>query len=149
MAISPKILLLVIAAFLLDISPILAAPVIQGPVGAHVINVYDGDTFTVEAYPWPGLGAKANVRLNGVDTPEIRGKCNAENQKAIEAREFVKGLILGELVFLENVKYGKYGGRVIADVKLNGGDTLATKIIHQGLGREYHGGAREGWCPTE
>lgn len=39
---------MVIAAFLLDISPILAAPVIQGPVAAHVINVYDGDTFTVE-----------------------------------------------------------------------------------------------------
>jgi len=61
----------------------------------------------------------------------------------------VKDLILDKMVFLQNVKYGKYAGRVVADVKLNSGDNLAAKIISQGLGREYHGGAREGWCPTE
>ncbi len=55
--------------------------------------------------------------------------------------EFVKGLILGETVTLENVKYGKYAGRVVADVRLEDGENLATKIINQGLGREYHGGA--------
>ncbi len=125
------------------------APTITGPVSAKVIKVYDGDTFTVEAYPWPGLEAKASVRVNGVDTPEIRGKCDAEKQKAIEAREFVKGLILGEVVFLEHVKYGKYAGRVVADVKLEGGGSLAEKIIRQGLGREYHGGRREKWCADE
>ncbi len=126
-----------------------AEPIITGPVAAKVIKVYDGDTFTVEAYPWPGLEAKASVRVNGVDTPEIRCKCEAEKQKAIEAREFVKWLILGEVVFLQNVKHGKYAGRVVADVKLEGGGNLADKIIDQGLGREYHGGARKGWCPVE
>ena len=55
-----------------------ADPPIIGPVSAKVIKVYDGDTFTVEAYPWPGLEAKASVRIDGVDTPEIRGKCEAE-----------------------------------------------------------------------
>ncbi len=62
-----------------------AEPIITGPVAAKVIKVYDGDTFTVEAYPLPGLEAKASVRVDGVDTPEIRGKCEAEKQKAIEA----------------------------------------------------------------
>jgi len=65
-----------------------ADPAITGPVSAKVIKVYDGDTFTVEAYPWPGLEAKASVRVDGVDTPEIRGKCEAEKKKAIEAREW-------------------------------------------------------------
>jgi len=68
-------------------------------VAAKVIKVYDGDTLTVEAYLWPGLEAKASVRLNGVDTPEIRGQCETEKQKAIQARDFVKGLILGKTVF--------------------------------------------------
>jgi endonuclease YncB( thermonuclease family) len=126
-----------------------ADPAIPGPVAAKVIKVYDGDTFTVEAYPWPGLEAKASVRIDGVDTPEIRGKCEAEKQKAVEAREFVKGLVLGEVVLLENVKHGKYAGRVVADVKLNNGEKLADKIIAQGLGREYHGGPRGKWCPVE
>lgn len=71
------------------------------------------------------------------------------SQKTFEAREFVKGLILGETVTLENVKHGKYAGRVVAEVFMDGGVSLADKIISQGLGREYHGGAREGWCSTE
>jgi len=137
------------AWFLLAPTAAGTAPVITGPVAAKVVKVYDGDTFTVEAYPWPGLEAKASVRVNGVDTPEIRGKCEAEKLKAIEAREFVKWLVLGETVFLQNIKYGKYAGRVVADVKLKGGSSLADKIINQGLGREYHGGAREGWCRVE
>ncbi len=137
------------ACFILPTGTAWADPAITGPVSAKVIKVYDGDTFTVEAYPWPGLEAKASVRLNGVDTPEIRGKCEVEKQKAIEAREFVKGLILGEVVQLENIKYGKYAGRVVADVIVDGGESLADKIIAQGLGREYHGGTRKGWCPVE
>ena len=142
--------LLLIMSFLL-FAPATAgtAPAITGPMAAKVVKVYDGDTFTVEAYPWPGLEAKASVRVNGVDTPEIRGKCEAEKQQAIEAREFVKGLVLGEVVYLENVKHGRYASRVVADVKLGNGDNLAEKIISQGLGREYHGGARVGWCPIE
>ena len=150
MAIPNKIpLLLIISFFLLAPATAWTDPAITGPVAAKVIRVYDGDTFTVEAYPWPGITAKASVRVNGVDTPEIRGKCESEKRKAIAAREFVKWLVLGEVVFLQNVKYGKYAGRVVADVKLKGGDSLADKIISQGLGREYHGGAREGWCAVE
>ncbi len=122
-------LLLVIACLLFAPTGSLADPAIIGPVSAKVIRVYDGDTFTVEAYPWPGLEAKASVRVNGVDTPEIRGKCESEKQKAIEARDFVKGLILGETIFLGNVKHGKYAGRVFADVKLEGGGSLAEQII--------------------
>ena len=149
MAIPNKFPLLLIIPFII-FAPVLAwtDPAITGPVAAKVVKVYDGDTFTVEAHPWPGITAKASVRVNGVDTPEIRGKCEEEKQKAIAAREFVKWLILGEVVFLQNVKYGKYAGRVVADVKLEGGANLADKIIGQGLGREYHGGAREGWCAT-
>ena len=145
-----KISPLILSACLL-LAPATAGsdPTITGPVAAKVVKVYDGDTFTVEAYPWPGLEAKASVRINGVDTPEIRGKCEAEKQKAIKARDFVKWLVLGEVVYLENVKHGKYAGRVVADVKLEGGGNLADKIIDQGLGREYHGGTREGWCHVE
>ena len=73
MAIPIKIPLLLIIAFLL-LAPAGGGtdPAITGPVAAKVIKVYDGDTFTVEAYPWPGITTKASVRVNGVDTPEIR-----------------------------------------------------------------------------
>ena len=71
----------------------LAADTIPGPINARVVSVYDGDTLTVDAEPWPGLTARTKVRVAGVDTPEIRGKCQAEKDLAIQARDFVRSLV--------------------------------------------------------
>ena len=81
-------LMLIISCLLLAPAIAGTAPTITGPVAAKVIKVYDGDTITVEAYPWPGITANASVRVDGVDTPEIRGKCESEKRKAVEAREW-------------------------------------------------------------
>ncbi len=122
-----------------------AAEIIPGPINARVVSVYDGDTLTVDAEPWPGLTARTKVRLAGVDTPEIRGKCQAEKDLAIRARDFVRATV-GARVQLTDVRPGKYAGRVIADVWVNG-RKLSDILIAEGLGRPYHGGRREGWCP--
>ena len=65
----------------------LAADAIPGPIVATVVKVYDGDTLTVNAYPWPGMTVRTAVRVNGVDTPEIRGLCDAETELAKRARD--------------------------------------------------------------
>jgi len=93
-----KISFLLVGGFLLIPSLTWAIPIIPGPISAKVTKVYDGDTLTVKAYPWLGLTADIGVRLNGVDTPEIRGKCEEEKLKAIEAREFVKNIVLGKIL---------------------------------------------------
>ncbi len=69
------------------------ADLIPGPVNARVVSVYDGDTLTVDAEPWPGLTARTKVRVAGVDTPEIRGKCQTEKDLAIRARDFVRATV--------------------------------------------------------
>ena len=56
---------------------------------------------------------------------------------------------VGDHVQLTNVTLGKYGGRIIADVLLADGRSLAALLIAEGLGREYDGGRREGWCDGE
>ncbi len=61
-------------AFLILRFPALAGETIPGPVTGAVISVYDGDTLTVDASPWPGLTVRTSVRIDGVDTPEIRGE---------------------------------------------------------------------------
>ncbi len=70
-----------------------AAEIIPGPINARVVSVYDGDTMTVDAEPWPGLVARTKVRVAGVDTPEIRGMCQAEKELAIRARDFVRSTV--------------------------------------------------------
>ncbi len=118
---------------------------IPGPVSARVVSVYDGDTLTVDAEPWPGLTARTKVRVAGVDTPEIRGKCQTEKDMAIQARDFVRATV-GATVRLTNIRLGKYAGRVIADVWVRG-QKLSELLITENLGRPYRGGRREGWCP--
>ena len=113
-------------------------------VPAAVLSVYDGDTITVEARIWPGLTWTGSVRVRGVDTPEIRGKCAAEKAAAIAARDFVRNAV-GDAVTLAGVAHGKYAGRVVADVVLSDGRNLATVLIEAGYA-PYEGGQRRGWC---
>lgn len=114
-------------------------------VPARVVSVYDGDTVRVEASMWPGLTWRGSVRVDGVDTPELRGKCEVEKVKAKAARDFVRARI-GKRVLLVNVRKGKYAGRVVARVKLANGSDLTELLIQQGHGRPYEGGRRREWC---
>jgi endonuclease YncB( thermonuclease family) len=52
---------------------------------------------------------------------------------------------VGGVVRLHNVRNGKWAGRVVARVTVDGKDVAAI-LISEGLGREYHGGKRRGWC---
>ena len=113
---------------------------------ARVVSVYDGDSIKVEAEIWPGLTWSGSVRVDGVDTPEIRGKCDAEKAAAVAARDFVAARA-GDRVTLYDVQLGKYAGRVVARVQLDDGADLTHALIDAGHGRPYDGGKREGWCP--
>ena len=112
---------------------------------AEVISAYDGDTFKAVAMVWPGFIWKGNVRVEGVDTPEIKGKCDLERKLAINARNFVRENI-GKTVVLENVKLGKYADRVVATVLLEDGSNLADILIAADLGYPYKGGKKRSWC---
>ena len=126
---------------------LLAAPALASDlrVPADVVSVYDGDTFTVDVYPWPGMTMRVSVRVDGIDTPEIRGAREEEKALARRAKEAAIEA-LGSKVLLAGIKRGKYAGRVVARVTTEGGDDLAALLIDMGLGRPYDGGAREGWC---
>lgn len=111
---------------------------------ADVVRVHDGDTIVVDAYPWPGMTLRIRVRVRGIDSPEIRGACEAETRAAGRARERVAELVSNG-VRLENITLGKYAGRVIADAVTSAG-TLGAILISEGLARPYDGGRRSGWC---
>ena len=124
-----------------------SAAAFEQRVPARVKRVIDGDTVKVEARLWPGIVAQINVRVRGVDTPEIRrAKCGEyERQRGRAARDFVRGII-GKNVWLINVTHGKFGRRVVASVWLADGRDLATLLIATGHGRPYRGGRRSKWC---
>ncbi len=87
----------------------------------RVIKVYDGDTITI-ASRVPGLHNspiyKFSVRLNGIDTPEMRTKDDDEKEIATLARDALSKKIMGKEIRLENVKTEKYG-RLLCDIFLD------------------------------
>ncbi len=113
---------------------------------ADVVKTYDGDTLYVNAHPWPGMTIYTAVRLLGIDTPESgwRAKCEREKVLAQKAKARLQELV-SEGITLTNVRFGKYAGRVLADVITPSGN-VADILIAEGHGRPYAGGKRGSWC---
>ena len=115
-----------------------------GPILATVLSVGDGDTIHVRARVWLEMDVTTPVRLRGVDTPELKGKCQAERDAAVRARDFLKQL-LGDQIVLVNIAREKYG-RPLADLRTTDGRDVAAELISAGHARAYHGERRTGWC---
>ena len=107
---------------------------------------YDGDTCTYTIANVPDIfGDKINVRIRGIDTPEIRGKCDIEKSRAKQVRDFVRDLHSQATTFeLKNCERGKYF-RLVCDVFLDG-ENLSEILIERDYARIYDGGKRESWC---
>lgn len=104
-----------------------------------VIQVYDGDTFTIATYLF-GEIYRFSVRLYGIDTPEIRTKDSKMKTRAILARDALHELIMNKIVELKNVEYEKYG-RLMAHVYVDGLN-VNEWMIRQGYGVVYTGGKK-------
>jgi len=125
-----------------------SAPIQYGSViVSKVVSVYDGDTFKADIEHYPDLiGKNINIRVNGVDTPEIRGKCQLEKDLAYRARDLTKTFLeRADIVVLYNMKRGKYF-RIVADVNADGYE-LSKLLIDSGLAVPYDGGTKiKDWC---
>ena len=119
---------------------------LPGPIPARVLRVIDGDTIVVRARIWLGQGVETQVRLDGVDTPELRGKCERERRLARKARDFIVSHTAEGRVILRNIQYGKYAGRVVARVQTLDGEDFSMALLKAGLGKPYNGGHRGSWC---
>ena len=111
---------------------------------AEVVKVYDGDTITIaNRLPLKNCDDifRFSVRLNGIDTPEMRGNNDDEKQAAKNAKEALSKLILNKHVILKNVGSEKYG-RVLADVYLE--DLNINKwMIEKRFALKYDGGTKQ------
>ena len=100
---------------------------------------YDGDTFKLEIDLGFAIKHYAAIRLDGVDTPELRGgtlltKAAAKFARD-EARDFVD--VADELIFHSKVWKGKYG-RPVGDLICDG-MPLSQHLINMRLGVPYDG----------
>lgn len=135
----------------------IGALLLMSAVSAHanpydmvVTKVTDGDTIRVDASSWvlPELGDTIALRIMGIDTPEKGGRaqCEAEAKLGAEATEFAKSIIAeGDVVQVNVLQWDKFGGRIDADVFVDG-KNFAQMQIDRGLAKPYDGGTKTSWC---
>lgn len=136
------------AALTMLITPVSEADVVYEPsVGLiTLVSVYDGDTIKLNITGWPAIiGHRINIRVNGVDTPEIRGyDCAGEKELGERAKAFTQDFVQHGQITLHNLQRDKYF-RILADVRVNG-ELLSKALRDAGLAYEYHGGTKQSWC---
>lgn len=111
-----------------------------------IVRVYDGDTITIEA----DNGNKVSLRLVGVNTPEIKGKTAEEKARAIDARDWLREMILNKHVFilfeesgktLDGIKRGRYCRPLIyvfiRDESAKKNIFVNLELVWQGHGDKY------------
>ncbi len=122
------------------------AEIVPGPIPARIVRVIDGDTIVVRARIWLGQDIDIQVRLDGVDAPEMKGKCENERRLAVKARDLIISMTAGGIVVLRQIHYGKYAGRVVARVYSRDDKDFSKALLQAGLGRAYKGRHRASWC---
>jgi len=113
----------------------------------EVTSVYDGDTFRATINACPQLiGECIGIRIKGIDTPEMKGKCQAEKDLARMAKQYTVAMLRGaKMVELRNMKRREYF-RIVADVY---GDRkyIGQSLVLNGLAARYDGGEKtKDWC---
>lgn len=130
----------------LILATLLAGPALAAEYAWRIEEVVDGDTVKVRIPGLPPELAGLSVRVRGVDTPETwRPRCKDERVAGQTATAFVQAALAEGRVVFRDPRWGKFGGRVIADVIVQG-RSLAVMLIVAGHGRAYDGGRRRGWC---
>ncbi|WP_243757295.1 thermonuclease family protein [Shewanella algae] len=110
------------------------------------MSIYDGDTFNANVAEWPPIvGLNIPVRIRGIDTPELRGKCQKEKELARAAKQFtVSQLRAAKQIELKDISRGKYF-RLIASVYVDG-KNLGDILLQQKLAVPYSGAKKPNWC---
>ena len=111
----------------------------------RLIKVIDGDTIKVDVYGYPPIfGLGISVRINGIDTPELRDKNPEIKILAVEAKDVVKEYLeKADMIVLDNPQRGKYF-RVVADV-IADGINISEILLAEDLAKRYYGGTKEKW----
>jgi endonuclease YncB( thermonuclease family) len=110
---------------------------------ATVVEWHDGDTVRVVADIWPTLSETVQIRLDGVDTPEL-GKPGSLEAKAWDVSLAPVGAVL--TLTAKHHPEDKYG-RILAQLTTLSGVSINGTLLTQGLAKAYNGGSKVGLWP--
>jgi endonuclease YncB( thermonuclease family) len=110
----------------------------------RVIKVYDGDSITIASRVNQLKNDtiyKFNIRLNRIDSPEIRTNNIIEKEYAIKIRDLLSEKIMNKMVNIKILKTDKYG-RYLAEIsykKIN----INNWLLEHNYAIEYNGSTKK------
>ena len=110
----------------------------------RVIKVYDGDSITIAARVPKLKGRtiyKFNIRLNRIDTPEIKSKNNTEKAYGLRIRDYLNERIMNKMVNVKIINTDKYG-RYLAEIYYKK-ENINTWLLNKHYAIEYDGGRKK------
>ncbi len=127
-------------------APTRGPDILRAGYPAELLRVIPGDTFEARIRIWPGQDVTTQVRLRGIDAPEMKARCEDERVKALDARNFLARLLNDGGLSVTQVGLDKYGGRIDADASTARMSNVGSAMLEAGLARPYDGGKRRTWC---
>lgn len=110
---------------------------------AKILEIYDGDTMTLNIDLGFDISIKKKIRLLGINTPEVRTSNKEEKKLGIEVRDFLREMLLGKEVIITTQKPDKYG-RSLSTMYHNG-TCINTLLKEMNYAKPYWGGKRKRW----
>ena len=112
---------------------------------AKCFNVVDGDTIDLDIDLGFDIHIKDRVRLEGIDTPEVRTTDEIQKEAGLLVKKFVEDLILGKEVYLHSKEFkkDKYD-RIVGDIYLLPHDvetnvSLCSILVNKAYAKYYNG----------
>lgn len=110
---------------------------------ATIIRVVDGDSCIADIDL--GFGVKTSntkIRLDGIDTAEMKSKDPILREKAEKAKNSLKEMVEGKVVYLKSLGLDKYG-RSLAIIYMQDGRCCNDELKANDLAISYHGGTKQ------
>lgn len=117
---------------------------------ARALRVIDGDSLSIELDLGFNMRYVGSIRLDGIDTPELRGRAPEEIARGQDAKRYVVTWLIDAArdaseawpLEIETNRVDKYGRWLAYVWRKSDGRCLNTDLIESGRAREYHGGSR-------
>lgn len=138
----------------LDVDNVSSVPNMGVVCKALVTSVYDADTCTCVFLHNGLVPMKMNIRILGIDAPEIKPTvrdpilADLEKKTAYNVRDHVREIMLDKIVDLKMLKWDKYGGRVLGNISIENVD-IAQYLMDKEIVKSYDGNAKESWTKDE
>lgn len=116
----------------------------------RVTSVIDGDTLSGVLITEPDHESHYSIRIQGIDSPETRkglAKCDKEIENGKVSKQELIGLVNPpSQVWVENLKFDKFGGRWVADVYTTTGISVRDYMLTRHLALPYDGKRKASHC---